>query len=151
MKVRDIMTRNPVVCTPESVLPEVAKKMADNDCGAVPVVENELSRKLVGIITDRDIVCRAVAKAGQNPLTLKARDAMSSPAKAVRPEDRLDECCRIMEKHQIRRIPVVDDGGACVGIVSLADVAAHTFRLTAAHVLREVSKPVRETAVAAVY
>ena len=78
MQVKDVMTANPACCTPNNALPEVARMMVDNDCGEIPVVENQEKKIPVGVITDRDIVCRAVAN-DKNPLELKVKDCMTKP------------------------------------------------------------------------
>ena len=122
MQVKDIMTPDPACCTPDSTLQRVAELMVENDCGEIPVVESAAGKKLVGVITDRDITCRTVAK-GINPLTLTASECMTTPCVTVTPDTPLDECCRVLEENQIRRVPVVDAGGACCGIVALADIA----------------------------
>src|ERR1051325_4212742 len=120
MKVQDVMTPEPQCCMAEDSLQRAAQFMVDCDCGEIPVVDNE--RKPVGVITDRDIACRAVAK-GLNTAQMTVSDVMSTPVVCVRPDDDLDECCRLMEQKQIRRVPVVDLNGRCCGIISLADVA----------------------------
>ena len=114
--------------------------MVDNDCGEIPVVENKGSKVPVGVVTDRDIVCRAVAK-DSNPLDLTAADVMSKPIVTVSPETPVDECCRIMEEKQIRRVPVVDANGACCGIVALADIALQARSGVAGELVKEVSEP----------
>jgi len=116
------MTQNPACCTPETSLQEVAHMMLEHDCGEIPVVDSEQSRRPIGVITDRDIVCRAVAQ-GKNTLTLTAADCMTNPCLTVSPDNSLDECVRVLEESQIRRVPVVDAGGACCGIVAQADIA----------------------------
>jgi CBS domain-containing protein len=140
MQVRDVMTSDPACCTPDSTLQRVAEMMVENDCGEIPVVENIASMKPVGVITDRDITCRTVAK-GLNPLTMTAGDCMTTPCITVTPDMSLDECCRRMEENQIRRVPVVDESGACCGIVALADVARHAGKRDTAEVVKEVSEP----------
>ena len=139
MNVREIMTKDPACCTPEAGLQEVAQMMVDHDCGCVPVVDNETSKMPVGMITDRDITCRVVAK-GQNPLDLTAGDAMTSTVVSVTPETSVEECCNIMESSQIRRVAVVDENGACCGIVAQADVANNAASRQTAEVVQEVSK-----------
>jgi len=111
----------------------------DHDCGCIPVVESERTMKPVGVITDRDIVCRIVAR-GQNPLDMTAGDCMSGNVIVVTPEMSLDECCAIMENNQVRRVPVVDATGRCCGIVSQADIAENAPNKTTAQVVKEVSK-----------
>lgn len=114
--------------------------MVGNDCGEIPVVENESTKLPVGVVTDRDIVCRTIAR-NLNPLDLTAADCMSTPIVTVTPDMSLEECCKLMEEKLIRRVPVVDDNGACIGIVALADIALHTGKNVAGHVVREVSEP----------
>lgn len=138
MKAQDIMTENPNCCTCETPLQGVARMMIDSDCGCIPVMESEQSHRLVGVISDRDIVCRAVAQ-GKDPKTTPASEAMSSPVVTVATDADLDECCRIMERNQIRRVPVVNNAGRCCGMISLADIAEKTDETHAAAVVREVS------------
>jgi CBS domain-containing protein len=140
MQVKDVMTPDPACCTPDSTLQRVAEMMVEHDCGEIPVVENMASMRPVGVITDRDITCRTVAK-GLNPLTLTVSDCMTTPCVTVTPDTSLDECCRRLEENQIRRVPVVDEGGACVGIVALADIAKHARKRETAEVVKEVSEP----------
>ncbi len=140
MEVKDIMTPDPACCTPDSTLQRVAEMMVENDCGEIPVVENMANMRPVGVVTDRDIVCRTVAK-GLNPLTLTASECMTTPAVTVMPNTPLDECCRVLEENQIRRVPVVDENGSCCGIVALADVARHAKTRDTAEVVKEVSEP----------
>jgi CBS domain-containing protein len=141
MRIKDIMTFNPVCCTPETNLRDVARMMLDCDCGEIPVVDNPTDLRPLGVITDRDIVCRSLAL-GKNPLELTAGDCMTKPCIAVNPETSVEECCRLLEEKQIRRLPVVDEEGCC-GIVALADIAAHRLRDQVAEVLEEVSQPHR--------
>ena len=140
MKVKEVMTANPACCTPDVSLMEVASLFVDHDCGAIPVVGNVDDRKPIGIVTDRDIACRAVAK-GLNALELKARDCMSSPSVTVREDASLDDAIQLMEEHKVRRLPVVDELGRCCGIVSQADIALSAGKLKTAAVVREISQP----------
>jgi CBS domain-containing protein len=142
MKVHEIMTRNPAVCTPETSLQEVARTMVGNDCGAVPVVGMQGGTDLAGIITDRDMVVRGIAE-GKNPLTLNAGGCMTTPAITIREDASLDDCTDLMEAKKIRRVPVVDAGGRLVGIVAQADVARHASRKDAGELVRDVSAPGR--------
>ncbi len=140
MEVKDIMTKNPACCTPDTNLQEVARLMVEHDCGESPVVESKQSMKLVGVITDRDITCRSVA-VGKNPLELTAGDCMSSPCVTVTPEMSVESCCQTMEENQVRRVPVVDKSGACCGIVSQADIAQHASKQETGKVVKGVSLP----------
>ena len=146
MKVNDVMSTNVACCVKDTPLKEVAQMMVDCDCGEVPVTD--AAGRPVGVVTDRDITCRAVAK-GRNPLELTAADCMTSPALTVTPDASLDECCEMLEANQIRRMPVVDATGRCVGIVSLADIARDAPKGETAKVVQRVSQPsVRASAVA---
>jgi len=133
------MTKDPVCCTPETNLKDVAHLMVQHDCGCIPVVENDSSKIPVGVITDRDITCRIVAQ-GKNPLDLTAGDAMTASVVAVMPDTTLEDCCNLMEEKQIRRIAVVDDKGACCGILAQADIASNAGDSKTAEVVQEVSR-----------
>ena len=134
---RDVMTPNPACCTPTMTLDEVAKLMVHNDCGEIPVVDG--SDQPVGVITDRDIVCRVVAE-GKNPTAYTAEQFMSQPIVTVPADTPLNEVVATMEKHQIRRMPVVDELGSCVGIISQADLAWTGGERQVAELVREVSR-----------
>jgi CBS domain-containing protein len=140
MQVKEIMTPDPVCCTPDTMLQRVAEMMVEHDCGEIPVVENKANMLPVGVITDRDITCRTVAR-GLNPLIMTVADCMTTPPVTVMPDMTLEECCRVMEENQIRRVVVVDASGACVGIVAQADIARHASKHDAGEVVREVSEP----------
>lgn len=139
MQVKEVMTESPATCTPETDLQEVARMMVEYDCGALPVVESGTSKKPSGIVTDRDIVTRIIAK-GQNPLQMRAADAMTEATVTVTPEADVEEAARLMKENQVRRLVVVDDGGACVGIVAQADLARHASEEQAGEVVGEVSE-----------
>lgn len=139
MKLTEIMTKNPATCEPRTPLSEVAKMMCDNDCGEIPVVSDRRSLKPVGVVTDRDIACRAVGQ-GKNPLEMTAADCMSGPCVTVSQDADLDEAAKTLERKRIRRVPVVDGEGRCVGIVSQADLALRADARIAGEVVREVSR-----------
>jgi CBS domain-containing protein len=139
-KVKDIMTSDPACCTPDTDLAAVGKIMSERDCGELPVVAGRNDMKPIGVITDRDIVCRSIAK-GKNPLELKAKDCMSAPIVTSSAEADLKDVIGLMERRQIRRVVIVDKTGQCVGIVSQADIARmHKARATA-EVVEKVSEP----------
>jgi CBS domain-containing protein len=140
MKVREIMSRDPVCCTAETNLQEVARMMLDRDCGEIPVVDGVNTRRPLGVVTDRDIVCRAVAR-GATPSAMVARDVMTTPVVTVTPETSIEECCRLLEERQVRRAPVIDGSGSCCGMVALADIANHASDNVSVGVLKTVSQP----------
>jgi CBS domain-containing protein len=144
MKVKDVMSKSVACCEPDTPLQEVAAMMVDCNCGEIPVADE--SGRLLGVITDRDITCRAVAK-GRNPLDLTAADCMTSPAVTVTADTTLDDCCEVLERYQIRRVPVVEGDGICAGIVSVADIARNASGRATAKVVQWVSKPSTTTSV----
>ena len=139
MQVRDIMTQQVTSCAPDTDLREVAATMVKCDCGAIPVVDPQ-TRKAIGVVTDRDIVARAVA-AGQNPIGMKVDEVMTMPITAVGPETSLEDCLAQMEESQVRRMLVVDDQGRLCGIVSQADIARSAPEHETAELVKDVSKP----------
>ena len=139
MKVNEIMAKDPACCTDSTSLREVARMMADYDCGCIPVIENEENKKPIGMITDRDITIRTVAH-GKNPLQMIAGEIMTDGVVTVTPEMSLEECGNIMEKNQVRRVAVVDENGACIGMVAQADIAINASSGTTAEMVQEVSK-----------
>ncbi|HEV8593681.1 MAG TPA: CBS domain-containing protein [Pyrinomonadaceae bacterium] len=139
MLVQEIMTKNPACCPPDAMLQDVARMMIDNDCGCIPIVENTDSKIPVGMLTDRDITTRIVAE-GKNPLDLTAADAMSPSVITVTPDTSLEQCCTLMEENQLRRLAVVDAGGACCGIIAQADIATNASKSKTAEVVQEVSR-----------
>jgi CBS domain-containing protein len=142
MNVKELMTPNPACCTRDTSLQEVARLMVQCDCGEIPVVERDDERRPVGVVTDRDIVCRAVAE-GRDPAAMKAGDVMTSPAVCAKETDDVDAVERMMATHQIRRVPVVNQRGDVCGIVSIADIARRDSRKDTGAVVREVSAPSR--------
>jgi CBS domain-containing protein len=133
----DIMTPDPACCAPDAPLGAVARLMVQHNCGEVPVVDTD--GQLIGVVTDRDIVCRVLA-AGKNPLEHTAQDCMSQPAISVHPNTTLTDVMTTMECHQIRRVPVVDENEHCIGIVAQADLAWAGQQKDVALLVREVSR-----------
>lgn len=140
MKARNLMTENPVTCTPEANLKDVARMMLDFDCGAIPVVRSSDSQEVAGVITDRDITIRAVAE-GRNPLDLTVGDLMTHQVFTVNLDTDAEDCFNLMEEKQVRRLVVVDEGGQVCGIVAQADVARQAPARKTAEVVRDVSQP----------
>ena len=140
MDIRSVMTANPTCCTQGTSLQEVARMMAEHDCGQIPVVDD--ARQPVGVITDRDIAVRGVA-AGCDPATATAGEYMTSPVATVSEEGSLADCCQLMEQNKIRRVVVVDDRGGVTGIVAQADIALAGRDSNTAEVVKQVSEPGR--------
>jgi CBS domain-containing protein len=134
---RDIMTPAPQCCSGETTLNDVANLMVEADCGEIPITDS--SNRLLGVITDRDIVCRVVAK-GKNPSAVCASDVMTQPVVCVKEDSSLDDVLAVMEENQIRRVPVVDETGCCCGIIAQADVALNAREGQVGELVREVSK-----------
>ena len=118
MKASDIMTPTPHCCTSSDSIQSVAAAMRDGDCGAVPIVDNG---RLVGIVTDRDLAVRALAT-GQGP-DARVGQFITRDPQCCSPEADVREVQRVMSESQVRRVPIVDASGNCVGIVSQADLA----------------------------
>lgn len=121
-KCSDVMTRNVVTCTRESSIVEAAQLMKTQDIGPVLVVDNDDSRTLVGILTDRDIVVKVIAE-GQDAKMTRVGDVMSKKLVTCRADDDVDVAMQAMAQYQLRRIPVVEEDMRLVGIISQADVA----------------------------
>lgn len=137
---RDIMTRDPACCSPRTTVDEVAKMMVDNDCGEIPVIDG--SNQPIGVVTDRDIVCRLVAD-GKNPMGHTVEECMTRSVVTVPADAPIQEVLGTMESHQIRRVLVVDDGGCCAGIISQADIAKAGQPQQTAELVTEVSQSSR--------
>ena len=146
MRVQEVMTRQPVCCLSEDTVKAVARLLREEDIGSMPVVSDTSSRRLVGIITDRDLVCRVVSE-GLDPSTTVIEAFMTRDPVACRPEQSLESCERLMQVHQIRRVPVVDREGRCIGIVAQADVARVAQAERIQKTIAEISRPI-ETIIA---
>ena len=138
MRVREIMTGSPTFCTPETILQAAAAMMCDADCGEIPVLESERTMKPVGVITDRDIACRAVAQ-GKDPRQSRVSEFMTAPAVTIAPDVEAEAAVEMLQRARIRRVIVVDDKGRCVGIVSQADIARKCGTFRTGELVREVS------------
>src|SRR4030095_13081954 len=121
-KCSEVMTKNPVVCMPNDMAAKVAQVMKTEDVGPIPIVENVQTRKLVGMVTDRDLVVKMVAE-GRDIKTTRAEEVMSRKIVTCRADDDLQKVLEAMSKNQLRRIPIVDGEDRIVGIIAQADVA----------------------------
>ena len=140
MQAQEIMARNPVTITPDAPVREAARLMQTEDIGVVPVVDDATARRLVGVVTDRDLALRVVA-AGLDATT-RVRDVMTSSPKTVRDSASVDDVMKLMGSEKVRRVPVVDERGMLVGIVSQADIILEgTNRGRTEQTLEQISTP----------
>jgi CBS domain-containing protein len=139
MQLHEIMTRDVETIRPESMLPEAARKMKELNVGSLPVCDN---RRLVGIVTDRDITIRAVAD-GRNPQETQVQAAMTPELIYCYEDQDVREAAHIMETQQIRRLPIVDRQHQLVGIIALGDLAVDASRKMSGEVLEQISEPAK--------
>jgi CBS domain-containing protein len=135
MKVREAMHKGVQWVSPETKVSELAKLMRDHDIGAIPIGEND---RLIGMVTDRDIVCRALAN-GSDASQLTARQIMTPGIAFCRDEEELAEAVRIMEARRVRRLPVIDGTKRMVGLLSIGDVAHTASRELTGELLHAVA------------
>lgn len=151
MKARDIMASNPEAILPETTVRRAASVMEEMDIGALPVVEDRTGMRLLGIVTDRDLVVRHVAEGHEEDCEVRIHMTTREEAESfatARPEDTVEYVMELMIRNQVRRVPVVADGDErLVGIVALADIAREMGPREPAdvvHVLEEISEPARD-------
>jgi CBS domain-containing protein len=138
MKCKDIMTRNPTTCAATATAQAAALIMSEEDVGVVPVVDEQ--DRLMGVVTDRDL-CLDVIAGGKNPQEIRIREVLHADLVTCRPEDDIERCLEQMKSHQIRRIPITDEDGRCVGIISQGDIALKVRQAEEVHdTVREISK-----------
>ncbi len=146
MRAADIMTENPEIVTPDASLADAARKMRDLNVGIIPVVESEQNRRLRGVITDRDIAIRAVAE-GLDASTTRVSDVMTTDVETCNKNDSVQNVLQLMEREQVRRVPITDREGRLVGIVAQADVAtdldSDAGSRRVANTLERISEPNR--------
>ncbi len=141
MKVSQLMTKNVSAADLETTLEEIATMMRDEDAGAIPVLDGE---KLVGILTDRDIVLRCIAE-GRDPVGTTSEEILTAELVTIRPNDDVDIAARVMSQRQVRRLPVVDESGNLVGMLSLGDIAVKEDGDTeGAEALQGISRGVKD-------
>lgn len=127
MLARELMTLSPIAAYPEDSISHVARLMRDWDVGIVPVIDDPATKRLVGVITDRDIVTRCVAPHEHVDCTVEAH-MTAADLETVYPETSIAECERVMMRAQVRRLPVVDIDGRLVGMLALGDLVRHIDR-----------------------
>lgn len=141
MKVRDVMTHRPACCHRDTTVQEAARAMLTHDCGSLPVIDRDHPDRVIGVITDRDITLRAVA-AGRDTATMRVEEIMSHPVIAVEELCSVDDCVKTLEKNQVRRLPVIDQTGRVIGVVSQADIARLCNQKQVAEMVKGVSQGV---------
>ena len=134
--VREVMTENPCAIDADKSVSYAAKMLRDEDVGLAPIVEG---KKLVGTLTDRDIAIKVVEE-GKDPESTKARDIATTRLVTVDPDQSLDEAMRLKSKHQVRRLPVVEEDGKLAGVVAQADVAKHASAEDAGEMVEQISR-----------
>lgn len=122
MKCRDVMTENPICCLPEDNVGQAARIMRRERAGSIPVVTDELKKELIGVITDRDLAYKVVGES-RDAMRTQVYDVMTAAAVACRADDDVISALLAMQEHQIRRIPVMDNSGRLVGVISDTDIA----------------------------
>lgn len=140
-KCTDVMTPDPVSCEPGDSIARAAEIMKAEDVGAVPVIESKVSRRVAGIVTDRDIVVKVIAER-RNVETAAVRDAMTANPATCREDDDVSRAVELMATHQVRRMPVVDAEGRLRGIIAQADIARRVHRdKTTGDMVEAISEP----------
>src|ERR1051325_6036623 len=135
MSIRDAMTTDPATCAPATPLRLVATVMADHDCAAVPIVDGD---EVVGLVTDRDIACRAVARCW-NAAELPASAVMTAPLVAIHPDETFEDAVQIMMENRVHHLPVIDDEGRLLGIVAQSDLGRRMSNCELGRLARETS------------
>lgn len=134
--VREAMTSNPCAIDAQQPVAYAAKMMRDEDVGLAPIVEGD---RLIGTVTDRDIVTRVIAE-GRDPESTSVREIASTDLVTIDPQQQLDEALSLMARHQVRRLPVVEEDGRLVGVVAQADVAEHAGSAETGRMVEEISE-----------
>jgi CBS domain-containing protein len=135
-QIRELMTKRPRTVSPGSSVVDAARLMRDEDTGIVPITDGD---RLVGVVTDRDIAIRVVAE-GKDPKSATVDEIAARDLATIDPDQDLDEALRLMAKHQVRRLPVVEEDGKLVGIVAQADIAKHTSDAQTGEVVQQISQ-----------
>jgi CBS domain-containing protein len=134
--IQDVMTSNPCAIEADKPVSHAAKMMKDEDVGLAPVVEGD---RLIGTLTDRDITVRVIAE-GKDPQAVRVREVASTDVVTVDPQQDLDEALKLMARHQVRRLPVVQEDGRLVGVIAQADVADEAKAKKVGELVEEISR-----------
>jgi len=148
MKIKEVMSVNPTCCTPNDTAQNVAKLMCDLNVGSLPVVADHQSRSLIGMITDRDLCCRVLTH-GLDGKSTPIQEFITYDPAICRDGENVEKCERLMQEHQVRRIPVVDKENHVIGIVAQADLALKDKPERVHKTVAEISKITRPSIVAA--
>ena len=145
MRIKHVMTKDPRCCVPSDSAQRAASVMRDEHAGIVPVIDDEQSRKVAGVVTDRDLCMNVVAE-GRDPKTVPVAQCMTTKVVTCSPNDSVEKATELMREQQIRRVPVVNEQGELQGIVALADLVERAdIKTTQTHeTLKKVSAPTNE-------
>jgi CBS domain-containing protein len=147
VKIKEVMSQNPVCCLASDSAQTVAQTMCERNVGSIPVVSDHQSKQLLGMITDRDLCCSVIA-AGLDPRTTPIQKFITTKPITCRDGENIDHCEKAMQEHQVRRIPVVDGQDHVIGIVSQADLALKGKPEQVSKTVAAISKPKRAVAAA---
>jgi len=140
MKCSELMTKDPSCCLPTDTVFDAAQLMKSEDVGPIPIVNDKQTKKLAGIVTDRDLALKVVAE-GLDPKQTKIEEVMTTGVQTCNPDDDVSNVLKLMEHHHVRRIPIVDDQDCLVGIIAQADIATRIDEAEKTHeVVEEISK-----------
>jgi len=147
VKIKEVMSQNPVCCLASDSAQSVARMMCERNIGSIPVVSDQQSKQLLGMITDRDLCCAVIA-GGLDPKTTPIQKFITTKLITCRDGEDIDNCEKVMQEHQVRRVPVVDGQNHVIGIVSQADLALKGKSEHVSKTVAEISKPSRASAAA---
>ena len=140
MKCSELMTKDPSCCLPTDTVFDAAQLMKSEDVGPIPIVNDKQTKKLAGIVTDRDLALKVVAE-GLDPKQTKIEEVMTTGVQTCNPDDDVSNVLKLMEHHHVRRIPIVDEQDCLVGIIAQADIATRIDEAEKTHeVVEEISK-----------
>ena len=147
MKIKEVMSQDPVCCLVTDTAQSVARMMCEHNIGSIPVVSDKQSKQLVGMITDRDLCCSVIV-GGLDAKTTSIQKFVTANPITCRDGENIDNCERVMQEHQVRRVPVVDGQNHVIGIVSQADLALKGKPEHLSKTVAEISRPKRASAAA---
>ena len=147
MKIKEVMSQNPVCCLASDSAQSVVRMMGERNIVSIPVVSDQQSKQLLGMITDRDLCCAVIA-GGLDPKTTPIQKFITTKLNTCRDGENIDNCEKVMQEHQVRRVPVVDGQNHVIGIVSQADLALKGKPEHVSKTVAEISKPSRASAAA---